>query len=311
VNPSADNPPDNQTHAPLHTVKSAMTKTLTTLPDDLSQTVSLALAEDLGSGDITASLIDPKASAHASIICREDAVLCGQPWAEEVIRQLGASAVTLEWLLTEGSDISANQTLARFTGPARTLLSAERCMLNFLQTLSGTATLSREYARLVAHTSCQLLDTRKTIPGLRTAQKYAVAIGGCGNHRMGLFDAFLIKENHISACGSITQAISKARDLAPGKPVEVEVESFAELDEALDAAADIIMLDNFSIADMRDAVRRNIDRGEQRSRLEASGGITRQRLVEIAETGVDYISIGALTKDLKAIDLSMRFDRLQ
>lgn len=282
-----------------------------TIPGDLPQTVSLALAEDIGSGDITAALIDADASAHASIICRENAVLCGVPWAEEVIRQLGARTVTLEWLQPEGSEISTNQTIARFTGPARTLLSAERCMLNFLQTLSGTATLSREYARLVAHTSCQLLDTRKTIPGLRTAQKYAVAVGGCGNHRMGLYDAFLIKENHISACGSITRAIAKARGLAPGKPVEVEVESFAELSEALDARADIIMLDNFSIADMREAVRQNLDRGDAGSRLEASGGITRQRLVEIAETGVDYISIGALTKDLKAIDLSMRFNRLQ
>ncbi len=281
------------------------------LPDDLKLIVSQALTEDIGSGDITASLIDSDATAHASIICREDAVLCGQPWAEEVLHQLGVSAVNLEWLLAEGSDIVANQSIARFTGPARTLLSAERCMLNFLQTLSGTATLSRAYARLVAHTSCQLLDTRKTIPGLRTAQKYAVAIGGCGNHRMGLYDAFLIKENHISACGSISRAVNKARVLAPGKPVEVEVESFAELGEALDARADIIMLDNFSIADMREAVQRNIDRGEGRSRLEASGGITRQRLVEIAETGVDYISIGALTKDVKAIDLSMRFDRLK
>jgi len=282
-----------------------------TIPVDLPQIVSLALAEDIGDGDITATLIAADATAHASIVCREDAVLCGIPWAEEVIRQLDAGAVTLDWLLPEGSDIAANQTIARFAGPARTLLSAERCMLNFLQTLSGTATLSRAYARLVAHTGCQLLDTRKTIPGLRTAQKYAVAVGGCGNHRMGLYDAFLIKENHISACGSITHTVDNARSLAPGKAVEVEVESFAELDEALTAGADIIMLDNFSIAEMREAVQRNHTRGDGRSRLEASGGITRERLAEVAETGVDYISIGALTKDLKAIDLSMRFDRLQ
>lgn len=287
-----------------------MSKSLT-IPVDLPQIVSLALAEDIGDGDITATLIAADATAHASIVCREDAVLCGIPWAEEVIRQLDAGAVTLDWLLPEGSDIAANQTIARFVGPARALLSAERCMLNFLQTLSGTATLSRAYARLVAHTRCQLLDTRKTIPGLRTAQKYAVAVGGCGNHRMGLYDAFLIKENHISACGSITQAVDNARSLAPGKAVEVEVESFAELDEALTAGADIIMLDNFSIAEMRDAVHRNHARGDRGSRLEASGGITRERLAEVAETGVDYISIGALTKDLKAIDLSMRFDRLQ
>lgn len=281
-----------------------------TIPGDLSQTVKQALAEDIGSGDITAALIDTNTQARASIVCREEAVICGLPWAEEVIHQLHGGNVTLEWLQAEGSDVKADQTIARFTGPARTLLSAERCMLNFLQTLSGTATLSRAYAREVAHTSCQLLDTRKTIPGLRTAQKYAVAVGGCSNHRMGLYDAFLIKENHISACGSITRAVDKARHLAPGKPVEVEVETFAELDEALDARADIIMLDNFSIADMRESVLRNNARGEACSRLEASGGITRQRLVEIAETGVDYISIGALTKDLKAIDLSMRFDRL-
>lgn len=282
-----------------------------TVPADLLSTVKQALAEDIGTGDITAALIDTDTLARASIVCRENAVICGIPWAEEVIRQLAGNNITLEWLVMEGSNVSADQTIARFTGSARTLLSAERCMLNFLQTLSGTATLSREYAHLVAHTSCQLLDTRKTIPGLRTAQKYAVAVGGCGNHRMGLYDAFLIKENHISACGSVTRAVAKARTLAPGKPIEVEVESFAELNEALDARADIIMLDNFSIADMREAVQCNNDRGDARSRLEASGGITRQRLVAIAETGVDYISIGTLTKDLKAIDLSMRFDRLQ
>jgi nicotinate-nucleotide pyrophosphorylase (carboxylating) len=281
-----------------------------TVPGDLPQTVKCALEEDIGSGDITAALIEADAIAHASVICREDAVICGIPWAEEVIRQVGANNITLQWQSSEGSDVAADQTIARFTGPARALLSAERCMLNFLQTLSGTATLSRQYARLISHTSCRLLDTRKTIPGLRTAQKYAVAVGGCGNHRMGLFDAFLIKENHISACGSITRAVDKARRLAPGKPVEVEVESFAELSEALDARADIIMLDNFSIADMHEAVRQNLARGNTRSKLEASGGITRERLVEIAETGVDYISIGALTKDLKAIDLSMRFERL-
>ncbi len=282
-----------------------------TVPGDLPQIVRQALAEDIGSGDITAALIDTNTQARATIVCREAAVICGLPWAEEVIKQLDGGDITLQWLQAEGSEVNADETIARFSGPARALLSAERCMLNFLQTLSGTATLSRQYARLVAHTSCQLLDTRKTIPGLRTAQKYAVAVGGCANHRMGLYDAFLIKENHISACGSITDAVEKARRLAPGKPVEVEVESFAELSEALDARADIIMLDNFSIADMRDAVRRNAARGNARSRLEASGGITRQSLVEIAETGVDYISIGALTKDLKAIDLSMRFDRLQ
>ena len=280
------------------------------LPGDIAHTVAGALEEDIGSGDITAALIEPDTMASASIICRETAVICGIPWAEEVIRQLGDSNITLQWLSGEGTEASADQIIARFTGSARVLLSAERCMLNFLQTLSGTATLSRQYASLISHTSCRLLDTRKTIPGLRTAQKYAVAVGGCSNHRMGLFDAFLIKENHISACGGIRQAVAKARKLAPDKPVEVEVESFAELSEALDAGVDIIMLDNFSIADMREAVRQNLVLGDARRKLEASGGITRQRLVEIAETGVDFISIGALTKDLKAIDLSMRFERL-
>lgn len=276
------------------------------LPADLSPTVARALEEDIGSGDITATLIEPDARASASIVCREDAVLCGTPWANETLRQIG-NDVVVNWLFREGDDVPANSVIARFEGSARALLSAERCMLNFLQTLSGTASTSRQYARLVAHTSCRLLDTRKTIPGLRTAQKYAVRTGGCYNHRMGLYDAFLIKENHISACGSIDRAITRARELAPGKPVEVEVESFDELDQALRARADIVMLDNFSIADMREAVTRNNKLGKERSRLEASGGITRERLAEIAETGVDYISIGALTKDLKAIDLSMRF----
>lgn len=276
------------------------------LPADLNPTVARALEEDIGDGDITAMLIEPDTRASASIVCREEAVLCGIPWANEALRQIG-SDIRVSWLFREGDDVPANSVIARFEGSARALLSAERCMLNFLQTLSGTASTSRQYARLVVHTSCRLLDTRKTIPGLRTAQKYAVRIGGCHNHRMGLYDAFLIKENHISACGSIARAITRARELAPGKPVEVEVESFDELDQALRAKADIVMLDNFSISDMREAVMRNNELGKGRSRLEASGGITRERLAEIAETGVDYISIGALTKDLKAIDLSMRF----
>jgi nicotinate-nucleotide pyrophosphorylase (carboxylating) len=279
-----------------------------TIPDDITATVQRALQEDIGSGDITARLIAEQTQASASIISRENAVLCGKPWAEEVLRQVDR-AIKVEWLVEEGSDLEPNQAIARFRGPARALLSAERCMLNFLQTLSATATVSRNYAKKVAHTDVRLLDTRKTMPGLRTAQKYAVRVGGCFNHRMGLFDAFLIKENHISACGSIGQAIAIARQIAPDKPVEVEVETFAELDQALSARADIIMLDNFSLKDLKEAVLIARAYPGANCRLEASGGINDQTMVAVAETGVDYISMGILTKDVKAIDLSMRFER--
>lgn len=272
------------------------------LPDDLPQTVARALAEDIGSGDITAALIPENAQADGSIICREAAVLCGTAWADEVIRQLD-ERIDLRWLKRDGADLARGETVAVFSGPARSLLTAERTMLNFLQTLSGTATLSRHYADRVAHTGVRLLDTRKTLPGLRTAQKYAVRIGGCHNHRMGLYDAFLIKENHIAACGSITEAVNRARELAPDRPVEVEVETLEQLREALDVSADTIMLDNFTLDMMRDAVAIN----EGQSKLEASGGISERTLVDVAETGVDYISVGALTKDCRAVDLSMRF----
>lgn len=281
-----------------------------TLPDDIIQTVSHALAEDIGSGDITAGLIAADATASASIISREHAVLCGIPWATEVVRQVD-SCIHVDWLVQEGSDLEPNQVIARFRGPARSLLTAERCMLNFLQTLSGTATTSRRYAQRVAHTGVRLLDTRKTLPGLRNAQKYAVRIGGCSNHRMGLYDAFLIKENHISACGSISQAVSRARQIAPDKLVEVEVETFEELNEALKAGADTIMLDNFSLEDMRQAVVMARRLAGDRCKLEASGGINEQSLLPVAETGVDFISMGVLTKDVRAIDLSMRFERLE
>jgi nicotinate-nucleotide pyrophosphorylase (carboxylating) len=287
-----------------------MIKDLPVVPKDIASTVQRALDEDIGSGDITAGLIALATQASASIISREHAVLCGIAWANEVIRQVDA-AIEVEWLLNEGADIKPDQTIARFHGPARSLLSAERCLLNFLQTLSATATISRYYAGKVAHTKVRLLDTRKTIPGLRTAQKYAVRTGGCFNHRMGLFDAFLIKENHISACGSISNAIHQARIIAPDKPVEVEVESFAELDEAILAGADIIMLDNFSLPDLRKAVAiTRAHAAQQECKLEASGGINEVTLVAVAETGVDFISMGVLTKDVKAIDLSMRFERL-
>lgn len=283
------------------------------LPNDVAVSVRHALSEDIGNGDITAALIGASTRAVAYIVCREHAVLCGTAWAEEVARQVDP-AIRLEWLLPEGSDLAPDQRLARLSGPARSLLTAERSMLNYLQTLSGTARTAREYAQLVAHTNVRLLDTRKTLPGLRTAQKYAVRVGGCFNHRMGLYDAFLIKENHISACGSIAAAVTQARAMAPGKPVEVEVESGLELLQALDAQADVVMLDNFTTAQMHDAVtlvRERQQRGEWCSKLEASGGISRSNLVEIAETGVDYISIGVLTKDLRAVDLSMRIESLE
>lgn len=277
------------------------------VPSDIIDCVSAALAEDVGSGDITASLIPTETQANARIISRERALLCGLAWAEEVLRQIDPTA-RITWLAAQGSTVQPGQVLATLRGTARTLLTAERCMLNFLQTLSGTASLSQFYALQVAHTSVRLLDTRKTLPCLRSAQKYAVRIGGCHNHRMGLYDAFLIKENHISACGSIPAAISKAREIAPDKPVEVEVETFVELNEALDAGADIIMLDNFSVTDMAQAVLTRKNHHNKKCRLEASGGINLDTLVGVAETGVDFISIGALTKDVKAIDLSMRLE---
>ena len=268
----------------------------------IKHNVSSALTEDIGNGDITAQLIDASSQATATIISREAATICGIDWANEVFRQVDPS-IEVKWHVGDGNQVIADQTLVTLTGPARALLTAERSAMNFLQTLSGTATLCRHYAGLIANTEVKLLDTRKTIPGLRIAQKYAVTCGGCFNHRIGLYDAFLIKENHIAACGSIAQAIATARANEPGKPVEVEVENLQELQQALTAAADTIMLDNFSLADMQTAV--TITKG--RCKLEASGNVTDQTLLPIAQTGVDYISIGALTKDCKAIDLSMRF----
>lgn len=272
------------------------------VPDDLARHVEYALREDIGSGDISAQLIAPDALAQATIYCRESAIVCGLPWALEVFSKVDPT-LQIQALVREGQRASKDQALLRCVGNARALLTAERCALNFLQTLSGTATLARRYADRVADTKVQLLDTRKTIPGLRSAQKYAVRIGGCHNHRMGLYDAFLIKENHINACGSIAAAIATARALHPGKTVEVEVESLAQLDEALGAEADIIMLDNFALEDLARAVKINAGR----AKLEASGGIDHETLVSIARSGVDFISIGALTKDCKAIDLSMLF----
>ncbi|MBP6724857.1 MAG: carboxylating nicotinate-nucleotide diphosphorylase [Halioglobus sp.] len=263
--------------------------------------VRAALAEDVGSGDISAALIPLGAQATARVITREDGVLCGRAWVEAVFAELDP-AITLAWRAADGERIVAGQVLFTASGSARGLLTGERCALNFLQLLSGTATTCRRYATLVEGTGVRLLDTRKTIPGLRIAQKYAVRCGGCYNHRMGLYDAFLIKENHIHAAGGIARAVQAARQHAPGKPVEVEVENLDELEQALAAGCDRVMLDNFSLELMARAVKRC----GQRAELEASGNVTEQGLRSIAETGVDFISIGALTKDCKALDLSMR-----
>lgn len=275
--------------------------TLAELSGEIQANVRAALAEDVGSGDITAQLIPAERAASARIITRENATLAGTAWVDEVFRQVDPR-VQVQWQVSDGEQVSADQTLFTLEGPARALLTGERSALNFLQLLSGTATRARHYANLVDGTGVKLLDTRKTLPGLRLAQKYAITCGGCHNHRIGLYDAFLIKENHIAACGGIAQAIAAAQRIAPGKPVEIEVEDLDELRQALDAGADIVMLDELSLDDMRTAVALTAGR----AKLEASGGITESTLRTIAETGVDYISIGTLTKDVKALDLSMR-----
>jgi len=274
---------------------------LATLTAEIEANVRRALREDVGSGDITAQLIPAERLAKATIISRDDAMIAGSAWVDAVFRQLDPR-VAVHWQVADGERVTPNQALFHLEGPARSLLTGERSALNFLQMLSGVATRAQYFADIVAGTAVKLLDTRKTLPGLRLAQKYAVTCGGCHNHRIGLYDAFLIKENHIAACGGIARAISTAHSIAPGKPVEIEVESLEELQEALDAGADIIMLDELSLDDMREAVRRTAGR----AKLEASGGINEQTLRVIAETGVDYISIGAMTKDVKAVDLSMR-----
>ncbi|MDO9622705.1 MAG: carboxylating nicotinate-nucleotide diphosphorylase [Pseudomonas sp.] len=275
--------------------------TLADLTAEIEANVRRALTEDIGSGDITAQLIPAERLAHATIITREAAVICGTAWVDAVFRQLDPR-VAVHWQVRDGERVNPNQVLFHLEGPARALLSGERSALNFLQTLSAVATRCQHYADLVHGTAVKLLDTRKTLPGLRLAQKYAVTCGGCHNHRIGLYDAFLIKENHIAACGGILEAVQAAHKIAPGKPVEVEVESLAELQQALDAGADIIMLDELSLDDMRQAVAITQDR----AKLEASGGVNESTLRSIAETGVDYVSIGTLTKDVKAVDLSMR-----
>jgi nicotinate-nucleotide pyrophosphorylase (carboxylating) len=269
--------------------------------EEVKTNVRAALAEDIGSGDITASLIPSDTHATAQVITREAGVVCGQAWVDEVFAQVD-STIILNWEVSDGQQVAANDILFTAKGSARGLLTAERCALNFLQLLSGTATACQRLAETVSDSKVKLLDTRKTIPGLRIAQKYAVSCGSCYNHRVGLYDAFLVKENHINACGGIDKAVAQARAIAPEKLLEVEVENLSELGEALAAGCDRIMLDNFSLEQMVQAV--ELSQGQVE--LEASGGVTQTMLKAIAETGVDYISIGALTKDCKAMDLSMR-----
>lgn len=277
------------------------------LPLEIARTVEATLKEDLGgtldpAADLTANLIPADVQGTATIITREHGVFCGKVWADEVFKQLGGE-VKIDWHVEDGDKVEPNQTLCTLSGPARILLTGERNAMNFIQTLSGCATTTAEYAKALEGTNCRLLDTRKTIPGLRSALKYAVACGGGYNHRIGVFDAYLIKENHIIANGGITQTIKTAKELNPGKPVEVETESLEELREAIEAGADIIMLDNFTMDMMREAVAINAGRAA----LENSGNVTLETLREYAETGVDYISVGALTKHVRAMDLSMRF----
>jgi nicotinate-nucleotide pyrophosphorylase (carboxylating) len=274
-------------------------------PADLPQQVERALAEDIGSGDVTAALIPGDRQGLASVSTRERTVRCGRPYVDAVFAQLDR-AVHVGWFVDEGAWAEANQTLFTISGPARVLLIGERTALNFVQLLSATASVARRYATLIEGTRCTVLDTRKTIPGLRTAQKYAVRVGGARNHRIGLYDGILIKENHIAAAGSIAAAVAAARRLQPKMPVEVEVEDLAELQEAIDARADIALLDNFSLALMQEGVAAN--RAAQHPiKLEASGGVSEESVREIALTGVDFVSVGAITKNVRAIDLSMRF----
>lgn len=269
-------------------------------------TVRAALSEDIGKGDITAALIPREQAANAVVICRENAVVCGQAWFNAVFAELD-SRITVHWLVRDGDTIEDKQTLCTLTGPARPLLSGERTALNFLQTLSGTATIARRYAETVADLPVKILDTRKTIPGLRQAQKYAIRVGGCNNHRAGLYDGILIKENHIAAAGSISKAVRNARTANPDVMIEVEVENDEQMHQALGAGADRLLLDNYGLAAMATAVQVVAGRAE----LEASGGVTLENLRETALTGVDFISIGSLTKNIHAIDLSMMFELQQ
>ena len=274
------------------------------LLESVQKNVAAALEEDLGPGDITASLIEGNPLITANIISRQEAIFCGKLWVEETLRQIGEK-INSKWNVDDGDQIRANQLLFSLTGPAQPILTGERTILNFCQLLSGTATKAHQYSKYVGNQSTQILDTRKTLPGLRIAQKYAVHCGGCTNHRLGLFDAYLIKENHIISCGGIGNAVNSARKKHPNLEIEIEVESIAELLEAIDAKADIAMIDNFS----SDMTNQAVEIAKGKIKLEASGGIDQASIAEIAETGVDYISIGALTKEVNPIDLSMRFER--
>jgi nicotinate-nucleotide pyrophosphorylase (carboxylating) len=280
------------------------------VPNDvISRQVDTALAEDLGAGDVSAALVPDTQQVRAQIVAREPAVLCGTDWVEATFRKLDP-AIRLEWLAHDGERIVTNMPVLRLAGSARPILSGERTALNFLQTLSATATAASRYVEAVAGTDCKILDTRKTLPGLRLAQKYAARCGGAQNHRLGLYDMVLLKENHIIAAGSIATAVATARRTSAGIPVEVEVESLEEFDQALAAGADIIMLDELSHEDMREAVSRNRAHGSK-AKLEASGSVTLENVRDIALTGVDFISIGGITKNVQAVDLSMRFEFLK
>lgn len=276
-------------------------------PAYVAHTVSSALAEDVGTGDLTAQLIPEGQSSRATIITREDAVLCGRAWVEETFRQVDPR-VRVSWSAADGDRIGANQLLCSITGPARALLTGERTALNFLQALSGTASITARYVDALAGTNCRVLDTRKTLPGLRLAQKYAVRCGGGTNHRIGLYDAILVKENHIAAAGSIAAAVSAARTLNSKVLLEVEVENLDELDQALEARVDRVLLDNFSLDDMRRAVSITRQHRHTGIQLEASGNMSLETLHSVAATGVDFISVGGLTKHVQAVDLSMRME---
>jgi nicotinate-nucleotide pyrophosphorylase (carboxylating) len=276
------------------------------LPPDVEASVARALAEDVGTGDLTAMLVPEGSRCRARVITREQAVLCGTAWVDAVFRQLDPR-LQVRWHAQDGVAVEADQLLFEVEGAARPLLSGERTALNFLQTLSGTATTARRYVDAIAGTGCTILDTRKTVPGLRLAQKYAVLCGGGRNHRIGLYDGILVKENHIAAAGGIANAVRAAREIAPDVPVEVEVETLEELEQAFAAEADMALLDEFTLAQLREAVRRNRERARP-LKLEASGGIDFRTLRDVAETGVDFISIGSITKHVKAVDLSMRME---
>lgn len=279
---------------------------LSELKPSIKENVQAALVEDVGNGDITANLVPAATQYHVQVISRENATVCGTAWVDEAFQQVDPN-VDVEWLVADGETVESNAILFRAKGDARSILTAERTALNFLQLLSGVATASRRYSQLVEDYATKILDTRKTIPGLRLAQKYAVKCGGCDNHRMGLYDAFLIKENHIAACGSISAAIQTARKQHPEKPLEVEVENLEQFREALSMSPDIIMLDELTLEDIGKAVELNKTKNNGRCKIEASGNMTAERIPQIADTGVDYISIGSLTKHVRAIDLSMRF----